>query len=185
MSKLPTGRYRHYKGNEYSVLEVARHSETAEELVVYRQEYGDHSLWVRPKQMFLESVEMDGRRVPRFQYLGEDRADGHTVAGNLLADLPASQSDELFQTILSRAGLRIERIVSRGHASPAGFWYDQPQHEFVVLLSGLARLRFEGDEAAVEMKPGDCLDVPAHRRHRVDATDPTQPTVWLAIHYQV
>lgn len=60
------GRYRHYKGNDYEVLGVARHSETEELLVVYRCLYGDHSLWVRPLAMFLESVEVEGVRVPRF-----------------------------------------------------------------------------------------------------------------------
>ncbi len=67
-----TGRYRHYKGNEYTVLGVARHSETEEELVVYRQDYGERGLWVRPKDMFLESVEVDGNPVPRFAYLGPE-----------------------------------------------------------------------------------------------------------------
>jgi hypothetical protein len=65
------GRYRHYKGQEYVVLGVARHSETDEELVVYRPDYGDRGLWVRPKTMFLESVEVDGIEVPRFQWIGE------------------------------------------------------------------------------------------------------------------
>ena len=60
------GRYRHYKGRFYEVVGVARHSETEEELVVYRCLYGDHSLWVRPLAMFLESVEVEGVRVPRF-----------------------------------------------------------------------------------------------------------------------
>lgn len=64
------GRYRHYKGKEYTVFGIARHSETLEELVVYRQEYGDHSLWVRPKSMFLEKVKVDGLDVARFQYVG-------------------------------------------------------------------------------------------------------------------
>jgi hypothetical protein len=67
MTDIPAGRYRHFKGKEYTVLGVARHSETREELVVYRQEYGDHGLWVRPKPMFLETVEHEGQRVPRFQ----------------------------------------------------------------------------------------------------------------------
>ncbi len=67
---VPTGRYRHYKGKEYTVLGVARHSETLEELVVYRQEYGDHSLWVRPRAMFLEEVVLEDRTVPRFLHLG-------------------------------------------------------------------------------------------------------------------
>jgi hypothetical protein len=68
---IPLGRYRHYKGNEYTVLGVAQHSETLEELVVYRQEYGEYGLWVRPRQMFFENVAVDDREVPRFRYLGE------------------------------------------------------------------------------------------------------------------
>jgi hypothetical protein len=70
MSVIRPGRYRHYKGNEYTVLGVARHSETLEELVVYRQEYGDHGLWVRPAAMFAETVIVDGRAVPRFEFVG-------------------------------------------------------------------------------------------------------------------
>ena len=66
MAEISPGRYRHYKGNEYTVLGVARHSETLEELVVYRQEYGDRGLWVRPAAMFAETVEVDGGQVPRF-----------------------------------------------------------------------------------------------------------------------
>jgi hypothetical protein len=72
MATLQPGRYRHFKGREYSVLGVARHSETQEELVVYRQEYGDRGLWVRPLAMFLETVEFEGRQVPRFQFLGPE-----------------------------------------------------------------------------------------------------------------
>ncbi|MFO1092833.1 MAG: DUF1653 domain-containing protein [Planctomycetaceae bacterium] len=71
-STLPPGRYRHYKGNAYIVLGVARHSETQEELVVYRQDYGDRSLWVRPRSMFEETVVVDGRRHPRFEFIGSD-----------------------------------------------------------------------------------------------------------------
>ncbi len=69
MNEINLGRYRHYKGNDYTVLGVALHSETHEELVVYRQEYGAHGLWVRPKEMFLETVIVDGQAVPRFQYV--------------------------------------------------------------------------------------------------------------------
>jgi hypothetical protein len=78
MTTVLPGRYRHYKGQEYSVLGVARHSETEEELVVYRQEYGDRDWWVRPKQMFLEIVVLDGREVPRFQFLGPSDAGSET-----------------------------------------------------------------------------------------------------------
>ena len=69
---MQTGRYRHYKGKDYLVLGVARHSETEEELVVYRQDYGDKGLWVRPKSMFLETIELDGQRMPRFEYIGPE-----------------------------------------------------------------------------------------------------------------
>lgn len=63
---MQTGRYRHYKGNEYIVLGIARHSETEEEFVVYRQDYGERSMWVRPRAMFEEHVDVDGRQIPRF-----------------------------------------------------------------------------------------------------------------------
>ena len=68
---IKPGRYRHYKGNCYEVIGVARHSETEVELVVYRCLYGDHSLWVRPLTMFLETVTTDGREVPRFELMVE------------------------------------------------------------------------------------------------------------------
>jgi cupin 2 domain-containing protein len=101
---------------------------------------------------------------------------------NLLADLPVHPSEELLQTLLSKATLRIERIVSHGHASPEGFWYDQDTHEWVLLVSGAARLRFEGEEP-VEMAAGSYIHIPARTRHRVEWTDPQQPTIWLAVHY--
>lgn len=69
---LKPGRYRHYKGRDYLVIGVARHSETEEQLVVYRTDYGDRSLWVRPLSMFLEAVQVDGQSVPRFQFVSED-----------------------------------------------------------------------------------------------------------------
>ena len=106
-----------------------------------------------------------------------------TTPANLLAGLPRYLPDEFFSTLLEAASLRIERIVSYGHASPEGFWYDQDQHEWVVVLKGAARLRYEGDEQPVEMKPGDFVNIPAHRKHRVEWTTPEEPTIWLAIHY--
>jgi len=69
--QLPNGRYRHYKGGEYDVIDVARHSETEELMVVYRPLYGERELWVRPLSMFLESVELDGKTIPRFQRLAD------------------------------------------------------------------------------------------------------------------
>jgi len=102
--------------------------------------------------------------------------------GNLFRDLPTAVPEELFETLLRAPGLRVERIVSHGHASPPGFWYDQPGDEWVLIVSGAARLRFEGEEP-FEMKVGSFINIPAHLRHRVEWTDPTQPTIWLAIHY--
>ncbi len=66
---MKNGRYRHYKGQDYIVIGVARHSETDEELVVYRPDYGDRRLWVRPLEMFSETVEVNGQQVPRFQFV--------------------------------------------------------------------------------------------------------------------
>ncbi len=70
---------------------------------------------------------------------------------------------------------------SHGHSSPVGFWYNQSEPEFVVLLQGEACLRFDDEE--IELKPGSFVDIPAHKRHRVESTNPNEPTIWLAIHY--
>ena len=101
---------------------------------------------------------------------------------NLFADLPPRLPQELFTTLVDSPSACIERIVSYGHASPDGFWYDQDQHEWVVLLQGAARLRFEDE--IVEMMPGDFVDIRAHRKHRVEWTTPDEPTIWLAVHYE-
>jgi cupin 2 domain-containing protein len=105
-----------------------------------------------------------------------------TAAANLFADLPMPLPDELIQTIINSANVRIERIVSHGHSSLDGFWYDdQDQHEWVMVLKGAARLRFE--DGTVEMTPGDFINISAHKRHRVEWTTPDEPTIWLAVHY--
>lgn len=103
---------------------------------------------------------------------------------NLFDGLPALSSDaELFSELLCSDKVRIERIVSTGQASPPDFWYDQPQGEWVVVLSGAARLRLAEPDQVIELKAGDYLNIPPHVRHRVEWTDPAQPTVWLAVHY--
>ncbi|MBE0619093.1 MAG: cupin [Burkholderiales bacterium] len=100
---------------------------------------------------------------------------------NLFADLPADCAAEQFVELLSRPGLRIERIVSTGQASPPGFWYDQAQAEWVLLLQGEARLAFEDEAAPRLLKAGDYVDIAPHRRHRVEST--VALTLWLAVYY--
>ncbi len=102
---------------------------------------------------------------------------------NLFADLPSNLSNELTTVLLDSAHVRIERIVSHGHSSPAGFWYDQDQHEWVIVLQGAARMCFENADEPIELRAGDYLNIPAHQRHRVEWTSPDEPTVWLAVHY--
>ncbi len=106
---------------------------------------------------------------------------GPATHGRLLVDAAGSAHAEQTSLLLARPGCRIERIVSSGQASPDGFWYDQPDDEWVLVVAGNARLAIEnGDEIA--LAPGDYAFLPARCRHRVSWTDPTRPTVWLAIH---
>lgn len=104
------------------------------------------------------------------------------IQGNLFADVPETLPEEEFKTLWQRPDLKIERIVSRGHATPEGEWYDQEQDEWVVLLSGEAVLRIEGQEELHAMQAGDWLLLPAHCRHRMERTDARQACVWLAVH---
>jgi cupin 2 domain-containing protein len=105
------------------------------------------------------------------------------VLANVFAALSGPGAGERFDVLLERTGLKIERIVSHGQASPPGFWYDQPQGEWVLVVAGAARLRFEDEPAARALAAGDSLDIAAHRRHRVEWTDPAGPTIWIAVHY--
>ena len=103
---------------------------------------------------------------------------------NLLDDLPDARAGEVIDQLLAAPGLRIERIVSHGQASPPDFWYDQAEAEWVLLLHGAARLRFADEPEARALGPGDHLHIAPHRRHRVEWTDPDRPTVWLAAFYR-
>ena len=102
----------------------------------------------------------------------------------LLSALPDHADEELVDELAAGDGVRIERIVSFGQASPPGSWYDQPLREWVMVVAGRAGLEFEGDGEVLEMGPGDHVDIPAHRRHRVAWTSAHEPTVWLAVHYR-
>jgi cupin 2 domain-containing protein len=103
--------------------------------------------------------------------------------GNVFADIPARMHEEFHQTLLTHSNLRIERIVSSGQTSPDGFWYDQDENEWVVVLKGAARIRSEGEENPIALKPGDFLYIPAHKRHRVEWTAPNEETIWLAVYF--
>ena len=106
-----------------------------------------------------------------------------SLQGNLLADLPIAVPEELVDVLVQNAAVRIERIVSTGQSSPADFWYDQDEHEWVVLLQGEGKLLFD-DGRSVPLCTGDHILIPAHRKHRVEWTSPEEPTVWLAVFYR-
>ncbi len=103
------------------------------------------------------------------------------MTNNLFTNIPTNLTEELFTMLLDAPNIRIERIVSDGHASPEGFWFDQDQHEWVLVLKGAARLQFENE--IIEMKPGDHINIPAHRKHRVEWTTTDEPTIWVAVFY--
>jgi cupin 2 domain-containing protein len=102
---------------------------------------------------------------------------------NLFKNIPVKFDNELTDVLFDRKNIRVERIVSMGQASPPGFWYDQDQGEFVILLKGSAGLLVEGNDQISAMHSGDYLIIPPHVKHRVEWTDPSEQTVWLAVFY--
>ena len=102
---------------------------------------------------------------------------------SLLKNLPSALTAEQVEILCASGSTRIERIVSHGQRSPEGFWYDQEQNEFVLVIQGRARLVLEGQGEEIVLEAGDCLDIPAHARHRVEWTAPVQETIWLAVYY--
>ena len=103
---------------------------------------------------------------------------------NLFADLPTDVPEEVVEVLTDNQHVRIERIVSTGYTSLDGFCYDQEEHEWVVVVKGEAKLLCEGDKEPIHMKPGDYVNIPAHRKHRVEWTTPAEPTVWLALFFK-
>ena len=104
-------------------------------------------------------------------------------ATHLFDGIPSELQGELTDVLARGANVRVERIVSRGDASPPGFWYDQEETEWVVVVKGRARLRFEAQESALELGPGDHATIPPHTRHRVEWTAPEEDTVWIAVFF--
>ncbi len=103
--------------------------------------------------------------------------------GSLFTSVPSGGDAEVVDILARGRSVRVERIVSTGQASPPGFWYDQDDDEFVVLLAGAAVLRFEAGDRRLDLAPGDWIEIPAHVRHRVESTQVDPPTVWLAVHF--
>lgn len=106
-------------------------------------------------------------------------------AGNLFTDVPLTLAVERFETLVETDACRLERIISLGHVTPPGEWYDQIRAEWVVLLQGRATLYFEGEAQERVLLPGDYLWIPARCRHRVVWTSQQPPAIWLALHIDV
>ncbi len=102
---------------------------------------------------------------------------------NIFADIPVEFPDELTEILFFSGNTRIERIISKGHHSPENFWYDQDENEWVILLKGKAKLRFYGEKEVVELEPGDYVNIPEHKKHKVEWTDPEEVCVWLTVYH--
>ena len=101
---------------------------------------------------------------------------------NLFESIPQNLENEVFEQLIESGNVRIERIISKGHTSPKSGWYDQEQHEWVVLLKGKAVIAF-ADKASVTLWEGDSISIKAQEKHRVEWTDPEIETIWLAVHF--
>lgn len=102
--------------------------------------------------------------------------------GNLLTDIPECIADEIIQDIVNTKTCRIERVISNGHTTPKGQWYDQANNEWVLIVKGAGKLEFEVGEEVL-LREGDHIVIPAHKKHRVSWTDPDKETVWLAVFF--
>lgn len=103
---------------------------------------------------------------------------------NIFSGIPDHIEDEISQTVLKRKAFKLERVVSAGHVTPEGEWYDQDTDEWVMVLSGSAKLLFQDKKKVLRMNAGDYIHIPPHKRHRVEWTHPGEKTVWLALHFK-
>jgi cupin 2 domain-containing protein len=106
------------------------------------------------------------------------------IMKNVFADIPDTIPEEIFETIIEADSFRLERIVSDGQLTAEDEWYDEDENEWFILLKGSAGLLLEGDKEPLVLKPGDYLNLPAHRKHKVLWTDADEKTIWLALHYK-
>ena len=105
-------------------------------------------------------------------------------ANNLFLNIKELISEEIFEALLKNEYLKLERIISNGHATLQGEWCDQDTNEWVILLQGSAGILFEGDTEVLVLRPGNYVNIPAHMKHRVEWTDSGEKTIWLALHYR-
>ena len=101
---------------------------------------------------------------------------------NIFDDIPKNIKSEIFETLIDSDDVQIERIISKGHTSPASGWYDQDKNEWLIVLKGEAILSF-ADKSSLKLKAGDFINIPAHKKHKVEWTNPDTETIWLAVHY--
>ena len=104
------------------------------------------------------------------------------ILKNIFKDISGDNNNEVFETILQNDNVKLERIISKGHTTPEGKWYDQDFDEWVILLSGKAVLSFEGKTENITLNPGDYMLIEAHKKHRVEYTSFEEETIWLALH---
>ncbi len=106
------------------------------------------------------------------------------ILHNIKAAIPEQLPEEMFETLQQWPSVRIERIVSKGHSTPVGQWFDQDWDEWVLLIQGEATLLYQNESKPFHLSAGDYLLIPAHTRHRVEWTPSDVATIWLAIHLQ-
>ncbi len=102
---------------------------------------------------------------------------------NIFNDIPSNLSKEILDEIISTDKIRIERIISKGQTSPENFWYDQEENEWVIVIKGKAKLKIIDEDKLIELNEGDYINIPSHKKHRVEWTDPESETIWLAVFY--
>lgn len=101
---------------------------------------------------------------------------------NIFDDIPKNIKSEIFETLIDNDDVQIERIISKGHKSPESGWYNQDKNEWLIVLTGEAILSF-ADKSSLKLKAGDFINIPAHKKHKVEWTNPDTETIWLAVHY--
>ncbi len=102
---------------------------------------------------------------------------------NIFNDIPSNLSKEILDEIILTDKIRIERIISKGQTSPENFWYDQEENEWVIVIKGKAKLKIIDEDELIELNEGDYINIPSHKKHRVEWTDPEIETIWLAVFY--